>query len=136
METQNIKYYLYIFLGVFLLAILYYILAQGVSFQYNTAQFIWSTLILAITVGVLYNLWRTTLTFGGIIGKGLRMIGLGIVFLSVEALDRVAVAFTDSGIVSSLVSYNMTTVVHNSIFVVGLFFVAVGYIRLSSAGKN
>ena len=94
METQNIKYYLYIFLGVFLLAILYYILAQGVSFQYNTAQFIWSTLILAITVGVLYNLWRTTLTFGGIIGKGLRMIGLGIVFLSVEALDRVAVAFT------------------------------------------
>ncbi len=136
MDTNKIKNFLLLIVSLIFLSVLYYTLAQGVSSQYNTTQFVWSALMLAAVVGVLYNLWRTTRAFGGIIGQGLRMIGLGIVFLSVEALDRVAQSFTDTGIISGLVSYNLNTTVHNSIFVLGLFFVALGFIRLSSAVKG
>jgi hypothetical protein len=93
-------------------------------------------LIIAVVIGVVYNLWKTTMAYGGLIGQGIRWVGLGILFFSVISLDRVAQNFSQMGIVGGLVPPQYESVAQDSVLLLGLFFAALGFIKLSSAVKK
>lgn len=88
-------------------------------------------LIIIIVIGMIYSLWRTTKAYGGLVGKGLRWIGLGMVFFSLEALDRV---LGDLSYVKSF-GFGNAEFVHNVILLLGLLFSGIGFSKLTSIGK-
>lgn len=106
---------------------------KSVSAQEFPAQFVIGLLLLAVVIGVVYNLWRTTRVYGGIIGQGLRLVGLGIIFLVVVALDRVVVAFTSQGALAALAPPGYESVVHDLLFVLALLFVTLGFAKFLHA---
>jgi|SRR3989344_8415152 len=82
--------------------------------------------VVIIVVGVTVNLWRTTRAYGGVIGFGLKWIGLGIVFFSLEALDRVLGSLS---FVNSIFAQNQN-MAHNIILLLGLLFSGIGFSKL------
>lgn len=84
-----------------------------------------------IAVGVAHSLWRTTRAYGGLIGAGLKWIGLGIVFFSLEALDRV---LGNLSFVNSLSPAN-PDLLHNSLLLLGLLFSSIGFSKLTKITK-
>lgn len=92
-------------------------------------------LLIAVVVGAGYNLIKTTRVYGGIIGKGLQRIGFGIVFFTIEALDRIAVNFGSSSIVGQLSGFLPESAIHDLLLLLGLFFVTIGFIKMSQALK-
>lgn len=95
-----------------------------------------SMLLLVAVIGVLYSLWRTTRAYGGIIGQGLRRFGIGIMFLSVEALDRIAQNFASSDLLLSFVPKYYLSNAHDALLLLGLCFLALGFSKLSTAAKG
>lgn len=88
-----------------------------------------------IVVGVIYNLWRTTKAFGGLIGIGLKWIGLGIVFFSLEALDRV-LTLGGLSFVESIGGTELNQeLIHHLLLLFGLLFSAIGFSRLTKISK-
>lgn len=51
-------------------------------------------LIIVILIGMLYSLWMTTKAYGGIIGKAVRLIGIGITLISIVVLEKMLVNFS------------------------------------------
>lgn len=100
------------------------------------AQTVIGLLLLAVIIGVVYNLWRTTSVYGGIIGQGIRRVGLGIVFLVVEATDRVVQTFGNTGVISGIFPSPLDNSAHDILFMLGLAFVALGFIKFSQALKG
>ena len=105
-------------------------LIYGVKIM-NVGQLIVQILVLVIFVGILYSLWRTTRSYGGLIGTALKWIGVGIVFFSLESLDRV---LGELSFVDSLTS-DKGLLVHNLIMLFGLLFSAIGFSRLTKITK-
>jgi hypothetical protein len=122
---------------VMLLTVPVFALAQGdepaaiASERGPLTYAILTVLMFAVIVGSVYNLWRTTRAFGGIIGEGLRRIGVGSLILVVVALDRLALNFK-VGIISGLVSKGYQSLVHDLLLIAAMFFILVGYRRLLS----
>lgn len=88
-------------------------------------------LAVIIILGMLYSLWRTTRAYGGLIGAGLRWIGLGVVFFSLEALDRV---LGDLSYIGSFSSGN-PELAHNVVLLLGLIFSGIGFSYLTKVAK-
>lgn len=97
-----------------------------------TVAFLVRIFVIVIIVGVVYSLWRTTKAYGGLIGSGLKWIGLGIVFFSLESLDRVLgnLSFLNS------ISPDSPEVVHNIVLIFGLLFSGIGFSRLLKITKQ
>jgi len=103
--------------------------------QVGVTQFSLSMLLIAVVIGVVFNLWKITQSFGGIIGSGMRRVGVGIIFLSIEALDRAVQAFGVIGVVNSWVPTILQPVAHDLLIVKALFFVTIGFTKFYSATK-
>jgi len=88
-------------------------------------------LFVLILLGGVYNLWRTAKTYGGLIGRGLKWLGLGIIIFSIEALDRVMGEFS---FVDSL-TFVDPELAHNFLLLLGLLFSAFGFSVLQKIGK-
>lgn len=126
-----------IFLGLTLLIAPLVVQAQSAPVvRSGLTRFSVSMLLIVVVGGVLYNLWLTTKAYGGIVGQGLRRVGVGIVIFSIEALDRVAVNMGADGIVGSLVSWRFQSITHDTLFLLGLFFIILGFKRLISVSKT
>lgn len=91
-------------------------------------------LVLVIIIGVVYTLWETTKAYGGSIGAALKWIGVGIVFFSVEAFDRIFGALGDFSFVSSLEVAD-PALVHNGLLLLGLLFSGIGFSKLTRVAK-
>lgn len=88
-------------------------------------------LVVVIIIGVIYSLWRTTKTYGGLVGAALKWIGLGMVFFSLEALDR---ALGNLGFVT-LISSNYSDIIHNFLLLFGLLCSGIGFSKLTKIAK-
>jgi len=91
-------------------------------------------LMLIVILGVIYSLWQTTRAYGGLIGGALKWIGVGIVFFTIEAFDRVFGALGSFSIVSSL-PFAQPALVHNAILLLGLVFSGLGFSKLTKIAK-
>lgn len=87
--------------------------------------------VLIIIIGVAYSLWRTTKVYGGLIGTALKWMGLGMIFFSLEALDRV---LGPLGFVKSI-SVTDPEMAHNIILLLGLLFSGIGLSKLRKIAK-
>lgn len=88
--------------------------------------------VIVIVIGIVYSLWRTTKSFGGLIGSSLKWIGLGIVFFSLESLDRV---LADLSFIDSISPAN-AELSHNIVLIFGLLFSGIGFSRLIKITKQ
>lgn len=88
-------------------------------------------MVIIIVGGVIYSLWQTTKAYGGLIGSGLRWVGLGIAFFALEALDRVLgnLSFVDSFAGANAV------LAHDFLLLLGLLFSALGFSKLTKISK-
>ena len=91
-------------------------------------------LVLVIVIGVIYSLWQTTKAYGGVIGSALKWIGVGILFFSIEAFDRIFGALGDVSFVNS-VGFANPTMSHNALLLLGLVFSGIGFSKLTRAAK-
>lgn len=87
-------------------------------------------LMLVIVGGIVYNLWGTITTFGGKIGEALKLIGLGVLLFSFEAVDKVLEHF-ELDFVERTLSHTGEEIFHDVLKVTGLFFLAWGLSKLS-----
>ncbi len=88
-------------------------------------------LVVVIIIGVVYSLWQTTKSYGGLIGSALKWIGLGILFFSLEALDRVLGSLS---FINGLKAFD-PTLVHYGMLLGGLLFSAIGFSKLTKVAK-
>lgn len=86
-----------------------------------------------VIVGVVYNLWRTAQAYGGLVGAGLRWIGAGMVFFSLEALDRVLGNLSFVGALAG--TGPAAPLLQNLFLILGLIFSAVGFSKLTKVAK-
>ena len=85
--------------------------------------------IAVVIIGVFYNLWSSTKAYGGIIGKALRWIGVGILFFSLAAIERALVNF-------SIIEPTLTTgIIQDCMSLIGLVFLGLGFSKLASVAK-
>lgn len=87
--------------------------------------------VVIIMIGAIYSLWQTSRAYGGLVGKGLRWIGLGICFFSLEALDRV---LGHLSFVNAFFGIN-AEVVHYALLLLGLLFSGIGFSVLTKINK-
>lgn len=95
----------------------------------SSANLIIQGCIAVVIIGVFYNLMVTTKAYGGIIGKALRFIGIGILFFSLSAIEHALVNF-------AIIKPAMTfAIVQDSMTLIGLIFLGFGFSKLASASK-
>lgn len=88
-------------------------------------------IILALVGGILYSIFRAIQVYGGLIGNSLKFVGLGVLFLAIETVNRVLERF--------LINYTEVAfgpvgeeVFFASLKAVGFIFLAIGFQRLTS----
>jgi hypothetical protein len=86
-------------------------------------------LIAAILIGMFYTLWTTTHAYGGIIGKSLRLLGFGILFITVSVIEKMLVNFN---VIELTDNMSLAQDVFN---LLGLCLLAWGFSKLASAGR-
>lgn len=109
---------------------------ENTSSASRITQVVSALLTVAVVIGAVYNLWRTTRAYGGIVGSGIRRVGVGIILLVVEALDRVAINLGANGVIRGLFQSQYEAPVHDIILIGALFFVTLGFVKLLSATKS
>jgi len=86
-------------------------------------------LIAVIMVGVFYTLYATTKVYGGLIGRAIRSLGVGMIFVAVGVLERVLLNL-------SVIESSPNLVLAQDFFsMIGLLFLGVGFSRLAAATK-
>jgi hypothetical protein len=86
--------------------------------------------VLIVALGVYYNLWTSTKLYGGLIGKAIRFIGIGMLFFTVAVIERILLNFQ---IVQDSVQVGMIQDIMN---VVGLALLFYGYLKLAAATRG
>lgn len=85
--------------------------------------------IAIILVGVFYNLWASTKVYGGIVGAAIRLLGLGMLFITVAVIEKTLINF-------SVIHANLNlALVQDVLNLIGLVFLALGFSKLGSANK-
>ncbi|MEO8065792.1 MAG: hypothetical protein ABI643_02975 [Candidatus Doudnabacteria bacterium] len=85
--------------------------------------------IAVIVIGVFYNLWVSTKVYGGIIGVAIRLLGFGVLFVTISVIERVLINFS---IIQSTTNLALIQDIFN---VIGLIFLGLGFSKLSSAAR-
>ena len=86
--------------------------------------------IAAIIIGIFYNIWETTKVYGGLIGAAIRLLGIGMLFITVAVIERVLlnanIIFSSSNLALAQDAFN----------VIGLVFLGIGFSKLGKATKT
>lgn len=86
-------------------------------------------LIAVILIGMFYNVWISTKSYGGLIGAAIRLLGLGMLFITIAVIEKLLLNF---GIITPSLELNFA---QDILTLIGLFFLALGFSRLASAAK-
>ncbi len=87
-------------------------------------------LIAAILIGVFYNVWASTKAYGGLIGKAIRFLGIGMLFITIAVIEKILINF------SVLVATPNLSLAQDILTLIGLFFLAAGFSKLASIAKG
>ncbi len=86
-------------------------------------------LIVVIMIGMLYTVWHTARAYGGLIGKAVHMVGIGITLVSAVVLEKIIVNF---GVVENTVNL---VLIQDVLTLASLVFLFIGFRRLAQVGK-
>ncbi len=85
--------------------------------------------IAIIIIGVFYNLWSSTKMYGGIIGSAIRLLGLGMLFITVAVIERILINF------NIIVVSETLALAQDILNLAGLLLLGLGFSKLASASK-
>ena len=85
--------------------------------------------IAVIIIGVFYNLWSSTKVYGGIIGKAIRLLGFGMLFITIGVIERVLINF------HVIISTPDLALAQDILNLIGLVLLGLGFSKLASATK-
>ncbi len=99
-------------------------------YQFSSeANLIIQGLIAVIILGVFYNLWVSTKVYGGIIGRAIRLLGVGMIFVAIAVIERVLINF------SILETSSNISIAQDIMNLIGLIFLGLGFSKLASGTK-
>ncbi|MBX4191612.1 MAG: hypothetical protein KW804_02320 [Candidatus Doudnabacteria bacterium] len=96
----------------------------------SSANLVIQGCMLAVLIGVFYNLMISTKAYGGIVGKSIRLIGIGILFFSLSAIERALVNFS---IIQATIQ---SGVIQDAMSLLGLVFLGLGFSKLATGTKT
>ena len=96
---------------------------------FSEANLIIQGLIAIIIIGVFYSLWVSTKIYGGIIGKAIRLLGIGMIFVAITVIERVLINF------SILETSSNLSIAQDFMSLIGLIFLGLGFSKLASGSK-
>lgn len=96
---------------------------------FSQANLIIQGCVAVIIVGMFYNIWSSTKVYGGIIGKAIRLFGLGMLFITISIIENLLVTFL---IIQNSPELALIQEIMN---LAGLVFLGLGFWKLSSANK-
>lgn len=85
--------------------------------------------VAVIIVGMFYDIWSSTKVYGGIVGKAIRLFGLGMLFITISIIENLLVTFL---IVQNSPELALAQEIMN---LAGLVFLGLGFSKLASANK-
>ena len=95
----------------------------------SSANLIIQGCIAAVLIGVFYNLMISTKAYGGIVGRAIRLLGIGIIFFSLSAIEHALVNFS---IIQPTLQY---AILQDVMSLIGLVFLGLGFSKLASGTK-
>lgn len=87
-------------------------------------------LIVVIMIGMLYTVWRTASTYGGLIGHAITLMGIGITLVSAVVLERMLINFNVIEISPNL------ALAQDGMTLGALVFLLLGFRRLAAVAKQ
>ena len=99
------------------------------DFTSNVNLFV-QAFIAIIILGSFYNLWMSTKIYGGSIGKAIRFLGVGMMFVSISMIERILINF---GIIHSDIDLALA---QDILSLFGLMFLGLGFSKLASVAKS
>ncbi|MBI4049276.1 MAG: hypothetical protein HY395_00450 [Candidatus Doudnabacteria bacterium] len=87
-------------------------------------------IIIAILIGMFYNIWVSSRAYGGIIGSAVKWLGLGMLFITISVIEK---ALLNYGIITANLELNLA---QDILTLIGLFFLAIGFSTLARAAKT
>ncbi len=81
----------------------------------------------AILLGVFYNIWSTTKVYGGIIGTAIRLLAIGMLFVTIALLERVLINF------NIIAPSPFLAIAQDVMNLIALIFLGLGFSKLGSA---
>lgn len=84
----------------------------------------------AVIIGMIYSVWATTRAYGGLIGKAVRLLGFGIVFIIIEVIEKMLINF------GAIEMNSYLAMMQDILIILGLFFLTLGFSKLAVAAKN
>lgn len=95
----------------------------------SQANLIIQFFIAIILIGAFYNLWISTRVYGGIIGAAVRLLGLGMLFITISVIEHVLINFK---IIETSVNLSLA---QDILTIIGLALLSFGFSKLASATK-
>jgi hypothetical protein len=86
--------------------------------------------IAVIIIGVFYNLYESTKAYGGLIGTAVRLLGIGMLFITIAVIEK---AMLNLGAIPATQTLALFQDIMN---LLGLLFLGLGFSKLASATKT
>ncbi|HEV8601504.1 MAG TPA: hypothetical protein VGQ87_02805 [Patescibacteria group bacterium] len=86
--------------------------------------------IAVILIGVFYNVWLTSKSYGGLIGHAIRYLGFGLLFVTLGVIEKILVTFQ---VIEFTINLSM---LQDALTLIGLIFLALGFSKLASIAKS
>jgi hypothetical protein len=95
----------------------------------NPIEFFVQGLVLVIIIGGFYSLYASTKAYGGLIGKAIRFLGIGMLFIIVGVIEKILLNFA---ILDSTITFSL---IQDGLNLFGVLFLGLGFSRLAAAAK-
>ncbi len=86
--------------------------------------------VAVIVIGMFYNLWTSTKLYGGLIGKAVRLFGLGTLFITLAIMEHLLIVF------QIIRNDPRLALAQDGFDLIGLIFLGLGFSALISATKQ
>ena len=95
----------------------------------NPIEFFVQGLVIVVVIGGFYSLHASTKSYGGLIGKSIRLLGTGMLFIVIGIIEKFLLNF---GILQATTTLSL---VQDGLNLLGILFLGLGFSRLADAAK-
>ncbi|HEX5430255.1 MAG TPA: hypothetical protein VFX17_04240 [Patescibacteria group bacterium] len=95
----------------------------------NPLEFAVQGLVIIIVIGGFYSLHASTKAYGGLIGRAIRLLGAGMLFVVIAVIEKFLINF---GLLEPTTTLSL---VQDCLNLLGVLFLGLGFSRLAAAAK-
>src|SRR4051812_44909907 len=85
--------------------------------------------VAVIIIGGFYSLYNSTKAYGGLIGRAIRLLGVGMLFVVIAVIEKILINFSIIELTANL------SLFQDAMDLLGILFLGLGFSRLASASK-